>query len=281
MILFEYDSMGPGKVKVVLPKLGDVWKPRTKEEQMLTHYNANNNDRFIIGRNRRPKWDEAAGGHTLNFRGRVTEKSVKNFQIESDHVSGDNTILQFGRVDKDRFTMDFCYPLSPLQAFAICLASLDGKVSDSSALNGMRKGARRMSQGASWFGGKVKNTFGRGSSSKRSDDENESADDSMVPSKVSNNVEKHIVDDREGKFENEGGSGGSGSQKNQYDETKRSSVPIMRASAIKTTGGVKEGEPVGTVVSVIETKDFPLHDNDEDDEEPPVPVRPTPRGSRK
>ena len=31
--------------------------------------------------NKRPKWDENAGGHVLNFQGRVTKSSVKNFQL--------------------------------------------------------------------------------------------------------------------------------------------------------------------------------------------------------
>lgn len=36
-------------------------------------------------------------------------------------------MLQYGRVGRDRFTMDVAYPLSPLQGFAICLASVDRK----------------------------------------------------------------------------------------------------------------------------------------------------------
>ncbi len=46
----------------------------------------------------------------------MTESSVKNFQLcmpESD--APDEVVLQFGRVAKHRFTMDFKYPLSPLQ----------------------------------------------------------------------------------------------------------------------------------------------------------------------
>ncbi|KAJ4916647.1 hypothetical protein Rs2_02197 [Raphanus sativus] len=36
-------------------------------------------------------------------------------------------ILQFGKVGKDMFTMDYRYPLSAIQAFAICLSSFDTK----------------------------------------------------------------------------------------------------------------------------------------------------------
>lgn len=67
------------------------------------------------------------GAYVLNFSGRVTQASVKNFQLVSpdDH---DTVVLQFGRTAKDTFTMDYQWPLSPLQAFAICLSSFDYKL---------------------------------------------------------------------------------------------------------------------------------------------------------
>ncbi|RVX02522.1 Tubby-like F-box protein 8 [Vitis vinifera] len=40
----------------------------------------------------------------------------------------DKIILQFGKVGKDMFTMDYRYPLSAFQAFAICLSSFDTKL---------------------------------------------------------------------------------------------------------------------------------------------------------
>jgi hypothetical protein len=80
----------------------------------------------------------------------VTVASVKNFQLiaapqldsessqqaqqqtqpsnsssASDH---DKVILQFGKVAKDMFTMDYRYPLSAFQAFTICLTSFDSKL---------------------------------------------------------------------------------------------------------------------------------------------------------
>ncbi len=86
----------------------------------------------------KPKWDEVAKGHVLNFHGRVTMSSVKNFQLMSE-VTGDDAVLQFGRVAKHKFTMDFQYPLSPVQAFAICMASLDSKMADSRGFEMLRK----------------------------------------------------------------------------------------------------------------------------------------------
>ena len=67
------------------------------------------------------------GAYVLNFNGRVTMASVKNFQLVSpdDHEA---VLLQFGRTGKDVFTMDYQWPLSPLQAFSICMSSFDYKL---------------------------------------------------------------------------------------------------------------------------------------------------------
>ena len=68
------------------------------------------------------------GRYALNFHGRVTMMSSKNFQLvrPEDH---DSVVLQFGKVGKDDFTMDFQWPLSPFQAFALALSVCDGKIS--------------------------------------------------------------------------------------------------------------------------------------------------------
>lgn len=63
----------------------------------------------------------------LNFGGRVTQASVKNFQLVSAEDQ-ETVLLQFGRCGKDMFTMDFAWPLCALQAFAVCLSSFDRKL---------------------------------------------------------------------------------------------------------------------------------------------------------
>ncbi|KAK9159879.1 hypothetical protein Syun_006220 [Stephania yunnanensis] len=40
------------------------------------------------------------------------------------------THCKFGKVGKDLFTMDYRYPISAFQAFAICLSSFDTKIAD-------------------------------------------------------------------------------------------------------------------------------------------------------
>ncbi|OVA07048.1 Tubby [Macleaya cordata] len=89
----------------------------------------------LVLKNKAPRWHEQLQCWCLNFRGRVTVASVKNFQlvaaVEPSHqvsaAEQEKVILQFGKIGKDIFTMDYRYPLSAFQAFAICLSSFDTK----------------------------------------------------------------------------------------------------------------------------------------------------------
>jgi tubby-related protein 1 len=100
-------------------------------------------ERPLVLKNKAPRWHEQLQCWCLNFRGRVTVASVKNFQLiaatqpaagtptpssQPTHSDHDKIILQFGKVGKDMFTMDYRYPLSAFQAFAICLSSFDTKL---------------------------------------------------------------------------------------------------------------------------------------------------------
>jgi hypothetical protein len=67
------------------------------------------------------------GYATLDFGGRVSKPSVKNFQMVRENDPDDATVMQFGRVSEDKFIVDFAWPLSPFQAFAIALSVVDLK----------------------------------------------------------------------------------------------------------------------------------------------------------
>lgn len=98
----------------------------------------------LVLKNKSPRWHEQLQCWCLNFRGRVTVASVKNFQLiaanqppasgsapsgsQPNQPEHDKVILQFGKIGKDMFTMDYRYPLSAFQAFAICLSSFDTKL---------------------------------------------------------------------------------------------------------------------------------------------------------
>ncbi|KAG0502379.1 hypothetical protein HPP92_002451 [Vanilla planifolia] len=87
----------------------------------------------IVLKNKAPRWHEHLQCWCLNFHGRVTVASVKNFQLvsaasEAQPGAEETVLLQFGKVGRDMFTMDYKQPLSAFQAFAICLTSFGTKL---------------------------------------------------------------------------------------------------------------------------------------------------------
>lgn len=73
-----------------------------------------------------PKWNERTECYTLNFYGRVSWPSAKNFElIEADDP--DTIYLLFGKVGRDTFNLDYRSPLTMFQAFCIALSALARK----------------------------------------------------------------------------------------------------------------------------------------------------------
>ncbi|XP_013097391.2 tubby-related protein 4 isoform X2 [Stomoxys calcitrans] len=76
--------------------------------------------REFVMHNKAPMWNEMSQVYQLDFGGRVTQESAKNFQIEFRGKQ----VMQFGRIDGNAYTLDFQYPFSALQAFAVALANV-------------------------------------------------------------------------------------------------------------------------------------------------------------
>ena len=131
-------SKGPRKMAVSIGMIDEEtgrplkkWQPAHSDEEMTTclkHTNSSLFDQLFVMENKPPKWNEDLSAYVLNFNGRVTMASVKNFQLIDTKDESERIILQFGRISKDEFTMDVDWPLSLLQAFAICLSSFDSKI---------------------------------------------------------------------------------------------------------------------------------------------------------
>ena len=64
------------------------------------------------------------GNYRLNFNGRVTMASVKNFQLASP-ADPDEVICQFGKIADDKFHLDYKTPLNAFQAFCLALCHFD------------------------------------------------------------------------------------------------------------------------------------------------------------
>lgn len=99
--------------------------------------------KLVVMHERISKYD-ALSACLVDFKGRASIASVKNFQIiKSDPASSpvkevltasgavdpSTVILQMGKITKEAFNMDYKGPLSMLQAFAICIARFDANLS--------------------------------------------------------------------------------------------------------------------------------------------------------
>ncbi|XAR54598.1 hypothetical protein NMG60_11029809 [Bertholletia excelsa] len=116
------------------PPLAFFQSKSTRAENFLDATPIDLGDGSLVLKNKDPRWHEHLQCWCLNFHGRVTVASVKNFQLVASAENGqagpeyEKVVLQFGKVGKDVFTMDYRYPLSAFQAFAICLSSFDTKI---------------------------------------------------------------------------------------------------------------------------------------------------------
>lgn len=124
---------GPRNMTVLIPGLDDEDK-RVKisslddsQQGILDSFRSKNMDNVVELHNKTPVWNDETQSYVLNFHGRVTKASVKNFQLIHDS-DPEYIVMQFGRTADDIFTMDFRYPLCALQAFQIALSSFDGKL---------------------------------------------------------------------------------------------------------------------------------------------------------
>ncbi|XP_014877292.1 tubby protein homolog [Poecilia latipinna] len=123
---------GPRKMTVIIPGMLENDErvsicPKNELETLLVRHSNGNTDKLVTLVNKSPTWNEQTQSYVLNFHGRVTQASVKNFQIIHPD-NEDYIVMQFGRVAEDVFSMDYSFPMCALQAFAITLSSFDGKL---------------------------------------------------------------------------------------------------------------------------------------------------------
>ncbi|XP_035250738.1 tubby protein homolog isoform X8 [Anguilla rostrata] len=123
---------GPRKMSVIIPGMNMDHervsiRPRNDHESLLARWQNKSTESVIELHNKTPVWNDDTQSYVLNFHGRVTQASVKNFQIIHDN-DPDYIVMQFGRVAEDVFTMDYNYPMCAIQAFTIALSSFDSKL---------------------------------------------------------------------------------------------------------------------------------------------------------
>jgi tubby-related protein 1 len=123
------DGSQPRKMTVILPHLG---KHRVPIPNALGNNDAGSmidmlrdgtgGNRILSFESKDPVFD--GGNYRLNFDGRVSMPSVKNFQLVPRNDI-DNIALQFGKVGEDTFHLDFKSPLTAFQAFALAICQFN------------------------------------------------------------------------------------------------------------------------------------------------------------
>ena len=83
--------------------------------------------------NLKPEWDYQYNNYKMNFNRRVKQISKKNFILinnsSKNNDENNKHILQCGKIDDKTYALDFISPLSPFEAFCICITSLVTKIS--------------------------------------------------------------------------------------------------------------------------------------------------------
>ena len=80
-------------------------------------------EKFI---NKYPRWNKEIGAYVLNFKGRATHSSIKNFIIVKSEE--EKNLILFGKVGAEVFNLDIKYPFSIVEACAIMISSFDKKI---------------------------------------------------------------------------------------------------------------------------------------------------------
>lgn len=97
-------TRGPRKMQVCVPAVDDSNEPispaRAGEEDLLPRMKDRNLRDLIYMINKPPRWNDQVGAYVLNFNGRVTMASVKNFQLV-DPDEQNSVLLQV----KNRFNI--------------------------------------------------------------------------------------------------------------------------------------------------------------------------------
>jgi hypothetical protein len=118
----EYVQQGEGELHcmdVEIPRLSqeggmEVWCPMCRpncDHHLCTALTT-----------RRPKWNPRLKTLNMNFFGRVTQSSAKNFQLELVDKP-DKIRLLFGKVAQNKYVLDFKGPLNMVQAFAAAVST--------------------------------------------------------------------------------------------------------------------------------------------------------------
>jgi len=132
-------NRNPGAMDVALPDVAEDGtavkvQPETDGgkdglEEMLKAAAPGRSSQISVFKNREPKWNAESQMYQLDFRGRATHASCKNIQLTRKDGDQSDAQMLMGKVDDNKFNVDFQYPFSALQAFAFALVVFDNSSS--------------------------------------------------------------------------------------------------------------------------------------------------------
>jgi len=128
-------NRNPGAMHVAVPKVdGHGTAARIQpvaegKNGLEDRLRANSQSEIEVFKNREPKWNAESQMYQLDFRGRATHASCKNIQLTKRDGDQSDAQLLMGKVDDNKFNVDFQYPFSALQAFAFALVIFDNSSS--------------------------------------------------------------------------------------------------------------------------------------------------------
>jgi len=102
-------------------------KQDSKPSKLAKKYSKGDYRGCRLLKTRQASWDTRIEAWTLDFKGRVKIPSKKNFLIV-DPEDPDHPYMLFGKVTKNRFSLDCRAPLTPLHGFFIALTAFSTKL---------------------------------------------------------------------------------------------------------------------------------------------------------
>ena len=93
----------------------------------FTFPNPEMDDEEITLQNVKPVYNKERGWYWLDFYGRATAASAKNFQMIEENDESEDIVLMHGKDTKGEYNVDYRSPLNPAQAFCISLAAIGHK----------------------------------------------------------------------------------------------------------------------------------------------------------
>ena len=123
-------NRNPGAMEVVVPGVdaaGDAvpLRPSAGKDGIQELLKKNDLTSIVPLKNREPKWNPQSNMYQLDFNGRATLASCKNIQLHPKNGADSDVVFLMGKVEENKFNVDFKAPLSCMQAFAFALIVFD------------------------------------------------------------------------------------------------------------------------------------------------------------